>query len=223
MKVFSCLFHLWICSTVAENSGSIRRLRLGRHQVRNETEDKGSFDSYEGSLKKERDHQGRHAGIPPALVGHPIIEELENVNTRYYVYGDCDILQCDLLTKLRESGPPNNEDLDHTMTDVRAEADIIKALKNHPLRTEDTLEASLYIVPLPISEMIAYGCQWDDCKWFEESVEALTKHPLFLEHHGNNHVLISEHWVAFNHRFHVQFPGMLFCSLPLQPSTLSFH
>jgi hypothetical protein len=73
---------------------------------------------------------------------------------------------------------------------------------------------------LPIAELIAYGCQWEDFKWFEESFEALFKHPLFQEHHGNKNILISQHhWVAFNSRFPTRFPGMCCLRLALQVSS----
>jgi hypothetical protein len=156
------------------------------------------------SLRKRKD-QG--AVDPPPLLGHPTIQDLQRVETRYYMYDDCDILQCDLLDELRKRGSPQNPELDHISTDARAEADVIKALKDHPLRTTDPEKASLYIVPLPLAELIAYGCQWEDCIWFEESFEALFDHPIFKRHHGNGHVLISQHWAAFNRRFPTRLPG----------------
>jgi hypothetical protein len=145
---------------------------------------------------------------------HPLIDELRQVSTKYYVYDDCAIIQCDVLESLHKQGPPKSVDLDHAATDAKAEAETLEALMNHSLRTLNPDEASLFVIPLPIAELLACGCQWEDCSWFEDAFHSLTRHPLFpRKYSGHNHLLISQHWVAFNPRFITQFPGRFYIML----------
>lgn len=140
------------------------------------------------------------------------LASLNDSRTRYFIYDDEVISQSRLLQKLRSSDPlmksKDTADLDHVRTDVRAERNILEALKRHPLRTIDPNAAELFVVPIPIAELFAYGCKWEDCTWYDEAFHALFKKNLFQKHMGRNHILISLSWPAFNKRYSAFFPAL---------------
>lgn len=153
-------------------------------------------------------------------------------SSKFYIYGDGDrkyseISHSFLLERLRSLGPSAfdyaSKSLDHVVTDAYAEFNVLQALEEHPLRTYNPEDADLYIVPTPITELLLYGCRWEDCTWYDESIMALTEHPIFRKTGGHNHVMISFNWLSFSHKFQAFIPALSRNYKYLQNVTVAHH
>ena len=153
-----------------------------------------------------------------------LIDSLRNVTTKFYVYDDPTISQSFLLRKLRRLGEADIvKTIDHTKVDAKAENDVLDALLHHHLRTLDPEEADLFLVPTPITELIAHGCTEEYCTWFDEAFGALTRHPIFQKTNGNKHVIISFHWSTFNPRYGFVYPAISKSYKRLENVTVAHH
>jgi len=95
------------------------------------------------------------------------INHLKHISTRFYIYNDPVISQSHVIDKCRGMGDSafgaSVELVDHIQADSNGERVILKALEQHPLRTMNPKQAEIFIVPTPISELLACGCQWENC------------------------------------------------------------
>jgi hypothetical protein len=138
-------------------------------------------------------------------------DDLKVSSTRFYIYEDPSITMSSLVKTFRLMGTEALKEpsrLDHVITDSRAEQDVLSALEMHPLRTMDPNEAAVFIVPTPMSELLSYGCQWEECTWYDEVFGALLNHPIYKRSEGHNHVLISFNWLSFNKRMSSFIPAL---------------
>ena len=140
--------------------------------------------------------------------GASVIDELLSVSSRYYIYEDATISQARRIEKFRREGGDLEVQFDHVAIDIEGELNILQALQWNPLRTLNPDEAQVFIVPTPVTELLAYGCHWEECKWFDDAFDALSKHPIFVENQGRNHVLISQSWPLFNKRYAAYMPAI---------------
>lgn len=128
-----------------------------------------------------------------------------SIFTRFYIY-DKIITQSHTIAKHRRLGQSafvESSKLDHVKTDMKGGQLILEALEQHPLRTMDPDEADVFVVPTPITEILAYGCQWEDCEWFDNA-----NHPIFKRTQGHNHVIVALSWPSFNKRYSAFFPAL---------------
>lgn len=110
-----------------------------------------------------------------------MIEELQSVTSRFYIYDDDVISQSQRFHQFRRKGEVEVE-YDHVHTDMDGELSMLEALTQHPLRTMNPKEAKIFILLTPITELLAYGCHcWEDCTWFDEAFGALSEHSLFVK------------------------------------------
>ena len=134
---------------------------------------------------------------------------LQSVSSRFYVYENDTIAQSHRLSKLRPQGIASNaKNYDHLEADMEGERRILLALMHHPLRTMNPDKAEIFIVPTPVTALLAYGCQWEDCTWYDEAFGALREQPPFVKHHGHNHVIIAQSWPIFNKRYSAFIPAL---------------
>lgn len=137
--------------------------------------------------------------LPPLIP----TDDLQKLSTRFYIYDDPAITQSSRIHALRHLGKEAYQEpaqLDHVISDTQAERDVLEALKKHPLRTTNPRNATVFVIPTPITELLAYGCQWEECTWYDEAFDALLSHPVYKRTKGHNHVLISFNWLSFNKR-----------------------
>eukprot|EP00667_Euglena_gracilis_P007768 EG_transcript_7855 len=84
---------------------------------------------------------------------------------------------------------------------------IIQALRDHPLRTRDPSQATVFIVPLlvTVSNLAAHCHMWDNrvntterCKVhyrrLQATAAAVQKSPYWMAHKGADHALLCHHW-----------------------------
>jgi hypothetical protein len=136
------------------------------------------------------------------------VRELKSISSRYYIYEDDTISQSRRIQEFRGQQGAVQVQFAHITTDMESEQNMLEALKRHPLRTGNSSEAEIFIVPTPITELLAYGCQWEDCTWYDEAFDALVKSPTFQQHQGHNHVIIAQSWPLFNKRFSAYVPAL---------------
>ena len=204
------------------------RVLLGETSEGKQSSKSFKKDSAEGTVKRgEVDRSiskrfNRILKLAPENRG--LINGLKSISTRFYVYEDPSVTQSFLLKKLRLLGDADiDKSIDHTAVDAKAEKDALDALLNHPLRSLDHNEAELFVIPTPITELIAHGCTEVDCSWFDEAFDALSRHPVFRKTSGNNHVLISFHWSTFNPRYGSVFPAISKSYKILENVTVAHH
>jgi hypothetical protein len=137
------------------------------------------------------------------------LQELKRITTRFYIYDDPIISQSSIIEQYRSKGDAaltQSANLDHIKADSDGEKVILEALKNHPLRTFNPSDAELFVVPTPISALLGYGCQWENCTWYDQAFEALQKKPTFQQ--GHKHIIIALSWPSFNKRFSAFVPAL---------------
>jgi hypothetical protein len=143
---------------------------------------------------------------------YAMMEELKKITTRFYIYDDPIISQTELVEELRGKGeaafPKPLTPIDHVRTDADGEKVILGVLQRHPLRTMDPDEAEIFVVPTPVSELLAYGCQWENCTWYDEAFTALSKQPTFKREQGHKHVIIALSWPLFSQRWSAFVPAI---------------
>ena len=138
------------------------------------------------------------------------VESLRRFSARYYIYDDPSITQSSRLANLRaeEYVERQSLSLDHLQNDVKGESRILEALANHPLKVDKPGDATFFVIPLAISELLLRGCRWEDCDWFDEAFHSLQKQESFSKSLGANHVLVSLSWLSFNDRYSAYFPAL---------------
>ena len=133
------------------------------------------------------------------------LTKLSHVTTRYYIYDNINISQSHILKQKRDMGKAallgDTARIDHIIADANGERCVHEALENHPSRTYDPNEATFFVIPTPISELMAYGCRLDNCTWFHDAFRALGAHPVFRQRKGHDHLLVAQGWLEFNRRF----------------------
>lgn len=137
------------------------------------------------------------------------VRELKSISSRYYIYDDDTISQSRRILKFRRQKQDSVQvQFAHITTAIESEQNMLEALKRHPLRTRNSSEAEIFIVSTPITELLAYGCHWEYCTWYDEAFDALVKTPTFQQHQGRNHVIIAQSWPLFNKRFSAYVPAL---------------
>ena len=152
------------------------------------------------SLRRARELSANDAPLASSLI---LTDNLKAVSSYFYIYDAPNITQAALVGPLRHMGEKAFREpsrLDHVLEDARAERDVLGALEKHPLRTFNPDEATIFVIPTPMTELLAYGCQWEECTWYDEVFDALLNHPIYKRTQGHNHVLISFNWLSFNKR-----------------------
>ena len=137
------------------------------------------------------------------------VQELKTISTRFYIYDDPIISQSSVIEQYRNMGSAasaQSVELDHIKADSDGEKAILEALEIHPLRTFNPSDAEVFIVPTPISALLGYGCQWENCTWYDQAFDALRKKPTFQQ--GHKHVIIALSWPSFNKRFSAFVPAL---------------
>ena len=152
------------------------------------------------------------------------VQELEHVSTKFYIYNDVSISLSLIVNFLRRQGKAALvTNLDHVMSDMQAEYETLKALERHPLRTMNPDDATIYVIPTPITELIAYGCRWETCIWYDQAFRALSEHAIFRKTQGHNHVIISYGWYSFNKRYVAFVPALSRNYRQLENVTVASH
>jgi Exostosin family len=108
-----------------------------------------------------------------------LIDELERLDYRYYIYSDSNISQ---------DKPSSIAPLYYRRYGYEAEYEqvIHEALKNHGLRIENPDVADLFIIPTPVGKILtSRGLSYD------EAFSSLVSNPIFQKHQGNHHVILS--------------------------------
>jgi len=154
----------------------------------------------------------RSSGNGAKLTSYAMMEELNKVSSRFYIYDDPVISQMDVVEKHRAMGEPAfarpAKTIDHVRTDADGEKTILGALERHPLRTLDLNEAEIFVVPTPVSELLAYGCQWENCTWYDDAFNALAKQPTFQKAQGHKHIIVALSWPLFTKRWSAFMPAL---------------
>ena len=75
----------------------------------------------------------------------------------------------------------------NSTNDARAEIDIIRTLAAHPLRTSDSKNASIFVIPISTAAHIIH----DDKESIPEAIERLTETSVFRRTGGNRHLMVS--------------------------------
>lgn len=154
----------------------------------------------------------RTDGDGPERTSIEMMEELKKITTRFYIYDNPIVSQKELVEERRAIGkaafvkPVSN--IDHVKTDADSERTILESLERHPLRTMNPNEAEIFVVPTPVSELLAYGCQWENCTWYDEAFDALSKQPTFKKTQGHKHVIIALSWPLFSKRWSAFVPAL---------------
>ena len=140
-----------------------------------------------------------------------MMDELKKISTRFYIYDDPVISQTKVIEDLRAQGEPafaKTKSIDHVRTDAESEKTILATLERHPLRTMNPAEAEIFVIPTPVSELLAYGCQWENCTWYDDAFAALQKEPTFQKMQGHKHVVVALSWPLFSKRWSAFIPAM---------------
>lgn len=170
---------------------------------------KRKFEDHRLRRLSQQNH-GSESNVLPATT-HLTTEELQKITSRFYIYDDPIISQSHVVNKYRRMGKAafsGSADLDHVKTDMKGEQLILQALQRHPLRTFDPEEADIFVVPTPITELLSYGCQWENCTWYDDAFTALSKQPYFQTLQGHKHVIVVLSWPSFNKRFSAFVPAL---------------
>jgi len=87
----------------------------------------------------------------------------------------------------------------------RGEFYFFKQLENHPWRVEESSQAVVVVVPIPVSSYIRGGCPHElTANVFENAVNAIRNSETFQRHNGWDHVLVGSDW-----RIHHRMPTSL--------------
>lgn len=113
------------------------------------------------SLLRKQEHQERQQEEDER------VSALKQISLRYFLYDDPNITQCD-----NDSKAYQNEN-----------GHILQAFRHHPLRTYDTAEADLYIVPMNFHAMTGHQVV--------AAFRALLAHPTFCQTAGHGHVFVA--------------------------------
>jgi hypothetical protein len=162
-------------------------------------------------LRPELSLKSSQQQSPLRAVPTTSLVDIQDSTTRYYIYDDPAITMSVLVESRRAMGKGGYEapsKLDHVLTDARAERDVMRALEVHPLRTMDVNEATVFVIPTPMSELLAYGCQWEECTWYDQVFDALLSHPIYQGTGGHRHVLINFNWLSFDMRMSSFIPAL---------------
>jgi hypothetical protein len=138
-------------------------------------------------------------------------EDLQSISSRFYIYDDPTISQSHIVDERRPSGKEafgEPAEIDHVKADMKGEKLILDALENHPLRTRNPNDAQIFVVPTPMTELLAYGCQWENCTWYDDAFRALSNHPIYKRTQGHRHVIVALSWPSFNKRYSSYFPAL---------------
>lgn len=148
----------------------------------------------------------------PERTSPEMMNELKNIATKFYIYDDPIIMQKNVVDEHRAMGKDGFvkpiAHIDHVRGDADSEKTILDTLERHPLRTMNPDEAEIFVVPTPVSELLAYGCQWENCTWYDEAFDALTKQPTFKKAQGHKHVIIALSWPLFSNRWSAFVPAL---------------